>query len=74
MKKYLLPITLSIIPVLTLVGCEQCTTCSYAYTVNGNPATYSENFCGSKSEVAEYESDFKSDAAAVMADAECIRE
>lgn len=73
MKKFLMSFTFIFIVLIVLNGCEQCTTCSYEYTVNGNPATYSEDFCGNKSEVENYEADFKNDAAAVMANAECVR-
>lgn len=73
MKKFLLSLTFLLTLLIMLYGCEQCTTCSYEYTVNGNPATYSEEFCGSISEVDAYEADFKNDAAVVLADADCIR-
>ncbi|MBK6732075.1 MAG: hypothetical protein IPG60_14345 [Bacteroidetes bacterium] len=73
MKKSVLLLTLLAAFSFLFSACQQCSTCTYEYTVSGNPATYSEEYCGSKSEVDKFESDFEQDAAAVQANAACTR-
>lgn len=42
------------VALFSLSSCEQCTTCTYTYTVNGETFTASQpEFCGSKSEVSD---------------------
>lgn len=73
MKKPVLILACCAVLGLGFAGCQQCTTCTYEYTVNGDPATYSEEYCGRNSAVEKFESDFVQDAATVKADAVCTR-
>lgn len=71
-KKILL---ISIFATIALVagGCTICSTCNYTYYSYGVESVYEEEYCGSRYEVKNFESEFKDGAEQENTVANCDR-